>query len=248
MTPHLLIALGTLLPFLGTSLGAASVFLLKKSVPRRLNAAFLGFAAGVMLAASVWSLLLPSLELGGTLWTSLGFFGGGMFFLWSDRIVLRHAESGTLSPTATLVFSVTLHNIPEGMAVGVAVAEALLSHEAAAFTAAAILALGIAVQNFPEGAVISMPLRALGKSRFRSFLPAFLSGTVEPVAAAAAILFTALLRPLLPFCLSFAAGAMIEVVSSELLPNISEDSSHRIGTLFLFLGFLTMMVLDVLLS
>ena len=244
---------GILIPFVGTSLGAAAVFLMKKELSEAVQKCLMGFAAGVMVAASVWSLLLPAIELSGSpqwLPAAAGFAGGIAFLMGcealSERIEKRRKQNR--SQNAMLIFAVTLHNIPEGMAVGVSFAGALKAGSGAAFAAAFALALGIAIQNFPEGAIISMPLAAEGYSKPKAFLYGVLSGVVEPLAAALTLLLTALAVKVLPLLLAFAAGAMVYVCVNELIPYSRSEKSINIGVIGFGVGFLVMMVLDVMFS
>ncbi|MDE6301918.1 MAG: ZIP family metal transporter [Muribaculaceae bacterium] len=254
--------LGILLPFLGTTLGAACVFLMKKNIPSLLHKTLTGFAAGVMVAASVWSLIIPSIEMTGKEGLAsivpavVGFLGGILFLLFLDMAVPhQHVDCeqsegprSRLSKTAKLVFAVTLHNIPEGMAVGVALAAALEHNAYMPMAAAVALSLGIAIQNFPEGAIVSMPLRGADNSRMKSFLMGTLSGAVEPVGAALTILLASVVLPALPYLLAFAAGAMMYVVVEELIPETQEGKHSNMGTLGFAAGFALMMVLDVVLG
>ena len=244
---------GILIPFVGTALGAAAVFLMKKELSAAVQKCLMGFAAGVMVAASVWSLLLPAIELSGSpqwLPAAAGFAGGIAFLMGcevlSERIEKRRKQNR--SQNAMLIFAVTLHNIPEGMAVGVSFAGALKAGTGAAFAAAFALALGIAIQNFPEGAIISMPLAAEGYSKPKAFLYGVLSGVVEPLAAALTLLLTALAVKVLPLLLAFAAGAMVYVCVNELIPYSRSEKSINIGVIGFGVGFLVMMVLDVMFS
>ncbi|MBD5346646.1 MAG: ZIP family metal transporter [Bacteroides sp.] len=253
---------GLLLPFIGTVLGAACVFLMKKSIAPRLQKTLTGFAAGVMVAASVWSLLIPSVDMTGKqgLWSIVpavvGFTVGILFLLFLDVIVPhQHIDSDQsegprshLSKTMKMVFAITLHNIPEGMAVGVALAGAMEHSSYMPMTGAVALAIGIAIQNFPEGAIVSMPLRSAGNTRARSFLYGSLSGIVEPIGAVLTILLASVVVPLLPYLLAFAAGAMMYVVVEELIPETQEGEHSNMGTLGFAFGFLLMMVLDVVLG
>lgn len=254
--------LGLLLPFAGTTLGAACVFLMKKSIPSLLQKTLTGFAAGVMVAASVWSLLIPSIEMTGKegimsiVPAVVGFMVGIVFLLFLDCIVPhQHIDSNQsegpkshLSKTAKLVFAVTLHNIPEGMAVGVALAGAMEHNSYLPMAGALALSIGIAIQNFPEGAIVAMPLRSAGNSRRKSFVMGTLSGIVEPIGAIVTIMLASIVLPILPYLLSFAAGAMIYVVVEELIPETQEGRHSNMGTIGFALGFLLMMVLDVLLG
>ena len=253
---------GILIPFLGTSLGAACVFFLKNTLGDSLQRTLTGFAAGVMVAASVWSLLIPAIEQSAPLGqlsflpAFVGFWVGILFLLALDHLIPHlHAKSGQtegpksrLRKTTMMVLAVTLHNIPEGMAVGVVYA-GLLSGSAQITSAGALaLSLGIAIQNFPEGAIISMPLRAEGVKKERAFLGGVLSGIVEPIGAVLTILAARLVVPALPYLLSFAAGAMLYVVVEELIPEMSQGKHSNLGTLSFAVGFSIMMVLDVALG
>lgn len=252
---------GLSIPFIGTILGAAMVFLLKDRISDRLQKVLLGFAAGVMIAASVWSLLIPAMDMSSVLrfqWlpAAVGFLGGIGFMLVLDSVIPHlHLETevpegpkSKLKKSAMLVFAVTLHNIPEGMAVGVVLAGALSGVTEISTAGALALSIGIAIQNFPEGAIISMPLRAEGNGKGRSFLYGMLSGAVEPVAGIITILLINQLLPILPYLLAFAAGAMIYVVVEELIPEAQTGSHTNISTIGLALGFALMMVLDVALG
>ena len=252
---------GILIPFAGTSLGAAMVFLLKDGLSQGVRRALTGFAAGVMVAASFWSLLQPALEgseqLGKLAFVpaAVGFLAGMGFLLLLD-VLTPHThmdmqdegpKSG-LSRTTKLVLAVTLHNIPEGMAVGVVYAGWMAGGSGVSQTAALALALGIAIQNFPEGAIVSMPLLAEGQPKAKTFLYGVLSGAVEPVASFVTILFASAVVPVLPYLLAFAAGAMMYVVVEELIPEMSEGEHSNVGTIAFALGFVAMMVLDVALG
>ncbi len=251
--PAILAAL--LIPFAGTALGSAFVFFLKKDIAAPVQKAMLGFASGVMVAASVWSLLIPSMEMGaGSVWPAVtGLLGGFAFLLLIDYVTPHIHASGQaegprsrLSRTAKLALAVTIHNFPEGMAVGVAIAGALNSGFSMA--GALALSLGIAIQNIPEGAIISMPLRAAGNSRWRAFGIGGLSGIVEPVGGALVLLLASFVTPMMPYLLSFAAGAMLYVVVEELIPETSEGAHSNIGTVGFALGFALMMMLDVVMG
>ena len=252
---------GLLLPFVGTSAGAAMVFLLKDGISQELQRILTGFAAGVMVAASFWSLLEPSLEgsahLGrlSFLPAAVGFLVGMGFLLLLDEVTPHmHMDNGEEGPrtnlkrTTKLILAVTLHNIPEGMAVGVVYANLLAGGELVSGASALVLALGIAIQNFPEGAIVSMPLMAEGMDRKKTFWYGVLSGAVEPVAAVATILASSLVTSLLPYMLAFAAGAMFYVVVEELIPEMSEGEHSNWGTVAFSVGFVLMMVLDVALG
>lgn len=253
---------GLLIPFLGTSLGAGCVFFMQKSLSDNVQRALTGFAAGVMVAASVWSLLIPAMEQAADLgkWSFVpavvGLWAGILFLLGLDHIIphLHRGSSSAEGPksklarTSMLVLAVTLHNIPEGMAVGVVYAGLLAGNTGITATGALALSLGIAIQNFPEGAIISMPLRAEGTSKARAFTYGVLSGVVEPIGALLTILAASLIVPVLPYLLSFAAGAMIYVVVEELIPEMSQGKHSDIGVLLFALGFSVMMMLDVALG
>ena len=253
---------GLLLPFLGTALGAACVFLMRNNMPVLLQKTLTGFAAGVMVAASVWSLLIPSIEMTGregfmsVFPAIIGFAAGILFLLFLDMVVPhQHLEDGEsegpkshLSRTAKLTFAVTLHNIPEGMAVGAVLAAALENNAYVPMAGALALSLGIAIQNFPEGAIVSMPLRMAGNSKKKSFLIGGLSGIVEPAAAVITILLAGIIIPVLPYLLAFASGAMMYVVVEELVPETQEGKHSNMGTIGFAAGFLLMMILDVLLG
>lgn len=256
------VLLGILLPFVGTTLGAACVLFMKGSIPARLQKGLTGFAAGVMVAAAVWSLLIPSIEMTGkegfmSIVPALtGFMVGILFLLFLDCIVPhQHIDSNQsegprshLSRTTKLVFAVTLHNIPEGMAVGVALASAMDHNSYMPMAGAIALSVGIAIQNFPEGAIVSMPLRSAGNSRLKSFVMGTLSGVVEPVGAIITILLAFIVVPVLPYLLAFAAGAMMYVVVEELIPETQEGRHSNMGTIGFAVGFMLMMALDVLLG
>ena len=253
---------GLALPFLGTTLGAACVFFMKKTLRDPVQRALTGFAAGVMVAASVWSLLIPAIEQSASLgrWAFFpafaGFWIGITFLLLLDHVIPHlHQKSAraegphsNLERTTMMVLAVTLHNIPEGMAVGVVYAGYLAGNAQITAAGALALSLGIAIQNFPEGAIISLPLRAEGMSKGRAFVGGVLSGAVEPVGAVATIALAQLIVPALPYLLSFAAGAMLYVVVEELIPEMSEGEHSNIGTVFFALGFSVMMMLDVALG
>lgn len=253
---------GILIPFLGTSFGAACVFFMKKEMGDRLQRMLTGFAAGVMVAASIWSLLIPAMEqvsdMGKMAFVPAvaGFWLGILFLLLLDHIIphlhrnSQRAEGpkSQLKRTTMLVLAVTLHNIPEGMAVGVVYAGYLAGNTQISAAAAMALSLGIAIQNFPEGAIISMPLRAEGTGKPKAFLGGVLSGIVEPIGAILTILAAGLIVPALPYLLSFAAGAMLYVVVEELIPEMSQGEHSDVGTIFFAVGFSVMMMLDVALG
>lgn len=256
------IAIGLLIPFLGTTLGSAMVFLMKNTMNKKLEKILLGFASGVMIAASVWSLLIPSIEMaeeqGIISWVpaTIGFLFGILFLLILDRIIPHmHLDNekpegikSKLRKTTMLVLAVTLHNIPEGMAVGVVFAGAILGNTGITVAGAFALAIGIAIQNFPEGAIISMPLKSEGVSKPKAFLYGMLSGIVEPIGAIITIILTNLVVPVLPYLLSFAAGAMIYVVVEELIPESQSGEHSNIGTIGVAIGFVIMMILDITLG
>lgn len=253
--------LGILIPFAGTALGAAMVFILKKEISESLQKILTGFAAGVMVAASFWSLLQPALESSEHLGTlaflpaAVGFLVGVGFLLLLDEVTphmhFNHQDEGPktgLKRTTKLILAVTLHNIPEGMAVGVVYAGFRSGNAGITSAGALALALGIAIQNFPEGAIVSMPLRAEGMDKGRTFLYGALSGIVEPIAAAITILAASTVVPAMPYFLAFAAGAMMYVVVEELIPEMSEGKHSNWGTIAFSLGFVLMMILDVTLG
>ncbi len=253
---------GLMIPFLGTALGSACVLFMKDRMNPMLQRALTGFAAGVMVAASIWSLLIPAMEQSEAMgkWSFIpavaGFWLGILFLLVLDRIVPHlHMNSdkaegpeSSLQKTTMLVLAVTLHNLPEGMAVGVVYAGLLTGNSGITATGALALSLGIAIQNFPEGAIISMPLRAEGVSKKKAFLYGALSGAVEPIGAALTILAAGFFVPVLPYLLSFAAGAMLYVVVEELIPEMSEGEHSNVGTILFAVGFAVMMALDVALG
>ncbi len=253
---------GITIPFLGTVAGAACVLFMKHSLGELVRRSLAGFAAGVMVVASIWSLLIPAIEqsehMGKLSFVPAfaGFWLGVLFLLALDRII-PHLHVGSeqtegprsnLSRTAMMVLAVTLHNIPEGMAVGVIYAGFLSGSAQITAASALALSIGIAIQNFPEGAIISMPLRAEGEGKGKAFLGGVLSGVVEPIGAALTVLAAHLVIPALPYLLSFAAGAMLYVVVEELIPEMSQGRHSNVGTVFFALGFSIMMVLDVALS
>ena len=256
------LAVGLLLPFLGTTLGAACVFFMKGQMKPLVQKMLLGFASGVMVAASVWSLLIPAMDMSEEMGkyafipAAAGFLLGILFLLGMDRAV-PHLHMGaecaegpkcSLKKTTMLVLAVTLHNIPEGMAVGVVFAGMLSQNTEITVAGAFALSVGIAIQNFPEGAIISMPLKSEGTGKGKAFLYGMLSGAVEPVAAVITILLAGFITPGLPYLLSFAAGAMLYVVVEELIPEASEGEHSNIGTIGFAAGFVLMMILDVALG
>ena len=246
-----------MIPFLGTTLGSAFVFFMKRDMPPVVQKILLGFASGVMVAASVWSLIIPSIEMGtgpsAIIAPTIGLLAGFAFLLLIDYVTPHiHLAGGPegpksrLSRTAKLALAVTIHNFPEGMAVGVAIAGALTADFNMA--GALALSLGIAIQNVPEGAIISMPLRAEGNSRWKAFGIGALSGIVEPLGGALVLLLASAVTPLMPYLLAFAAGAMLYVVIEELIPETAEGQHSNLGTIGFALGFALMMVLDVVLG
>ena len=253
---------GLAIPFVGTTLGSAMVFLMKNKINIKVEKLLLGFASGVMIAASIWSLIMPSIamaeEQGKIAWVpaSIGFLLGIVFLLVLDSIIPHlHLNSDSpegisskLKKTTMMVLAVTLHNIPEGMAVGVVFAGAMLGNTGITMASAFALAIGIAIQNFPEGAIISMPLKSEGISKLKAFWYGTLSGIVEPIGAIITILLTNLVVPVLPYFLSFAAGAMIYVVVEELIPESQTGEHSNIGTVGVAIGFVIMMILDVALG
>lgn len=254
--------LGLMIPFLGTVLGSGLVFLMKEKLNKKVEKLLLGFASGVMIAASIWSLIMPSInmaeEQNKIAWVpaAIGFLFGIVFLLTLDSII-PHLHLGSEKPegvksklkkTTMMVFAVTLHNIPEGMAVGVTFAGYLLGNTGITITGAIALAIGIAIQNIPEGAIVSMPLKSEGVSKPKSFIYGALSGIVEPIGAILTILLINILTPILPYLLSFAAGAMIYVVVEELIPESQAGEHSNIGTIGVAIGFVIMMILDVALG
>ena len=254
--------IGLLIPLLGTMFGSAFVFLMKKEMSAVLQKTLLGFASGVMVAASVWSLLIPAIEMeeGAGRWSvfpaAVGFLLGMGFLLLIDELT-PHLHLGAnqpegprsrLSRTAMLSLAVTIHNLPEGMAVGVVFAGAGTGDTHISLAAAVAVSLGIAIQNIPEGAIISMPMRAAGNTRWRSFVIGSLSGVVEPMGGLVVILLASMMTPILPYMLAFAAGAMLYVVVEELIPEASEGTHTNMSTIGFALGFVLMMVLDVVLG
>ncbi|MBO4251022.1 MAG: ZIP family metal transporter [Paludibacteraceae bacterium] len=260
MTPTILICL--LVPLLGTMLGASFVFFMKRDMPARLQKALLGFASGVMVAASVWSLLIPAIEMPQTtglmqvMPAAVGFLLGVGFLLLIDELT-PHLHVGSdkpegvksrLSRTAMLALAVTIHNLPEGMAVGVVIAGAQDGHAHISLMGALAMSIGIAIQNIPEGAIISMPMRAAGNSRWKAFLIGSLSGVVEPIGGLLIILLASLFLPAMPYLLAFAAGAMMYVVVEELIPEASSGTHSNLSTIGFAIGFVLMMVLDVVMG
>ena len=256
MDIYMKIFVGIMIPFIGTSLGSAVAFLFKNKVNSIFEKIFLGFASGVMIAASVWSLLIPSIEMAasqgkiGWLPAASGLIIGTLFLKVVDKL-FENKNINSLSEdkkTNMLVFSVTLHNIPEGMAVGVVFASLLSNNSNIQIASAFALAIGIAIQNFPEGAAISLPLRSKGEKLSKSFFIGVISGIVEPIAALITILLSGFITNLLPFLLAFAAGAMIFVIVEELIPESQNGKYSSLGTISLIMGFIVMMILDVTLG
>ncbi|MBQ3079235.1 MAG: ZIP family metal transporter [Clostridia bacterium] len=251
-----------LLPLLGTTLGAACVFFVRKSLPRGVQRSFTGFAAGVMVAASVWSLLIPSMEYASGmenfsfLPAAVGFAVGMLFLMMLDRLIPHlhmntdepEGRKSNLKKSSMMALAVALHNLPEGMAVGVVLAGMIGEGGAVSAHAALALSLGIAIQNFPEGAIISVPLKQEGVKKGKAFFLGFLSGAVEPIAALITLLIAGAVASALPYVLGFAAGAMLYVVVEELIPEMSEGEHSHIGTVAFSVGFLVMMALDVMLG
>lgn len=253
--------LGILIPFFGTTLGSSMVLFMKDKINEKLEKVLLGFASGVMIAASVWSLLIPAIEMAKAQkiqsWipTSVGFMFGIIFLLLINRITekLRINDSDEMrnveeNKSKMMILAITLHNIPEGMAVGVALAGALVGNVGISIAGAIALSIGIAIQNFPEGAIVSMPLKAKGYTRRKSFLYGTMSGIVEPIGAIITLLLTNIVVPILPYLLSFAAGTMIYVVTKELVPESQKNEKTDIITLFTAIGFVIMMILDITLG
>lgn len=251
------------IPFLGTTLGSAMVFLLKEKLDDKIQKAMLGFASGVMVAASCWSLIIPSIDMSVELGklafvpAAVGLLLGFLFLLGLDFLIPHlHVnsekpeglQSTNISRTMMLLFAVTLHNIPEGMAVGVIFASFMNGNSLITLASVFALCIGIAIQNIPEGAIISLPLKNEGNSKFKSFVYGSLSGIVEPIAAIITIWLINLIEPLLPYFLAFAAGAMLYVVVEELIPEASEGEHSNIATIGFALGFIIMMILDVALG
>lgn len=254
--------IGLIIPFIGTTLGSAMVFLMKNKINNKIEKLLLGFASGVMIAASIWSLIIPSIDMAtkqniiAWLPAAIGFLLGMLFLLLLDSIIPHlHLNSkkpegmdSKLKKITMMILAVTLHNIPEGMAVGVTFAGALIGNTGITMAGAMALSIGIAIQNFPEGAIISMPLKTEGKSKTKAFIYGMLSGIVEPIGAIITILLTKLVVPILPYLLSFAAGAMIYVVVEELIPESQNGEHSNIGTIGVAIGFTIMMILDVALG
>ncbi|NVF12034.1 ZIP family metal transporter [Anaerococcus sp. AGMB00486] len=260
------IIIGVLIPFLGTSLGAAMVYLMKNELSNKVQKSLAGFAAGVMVAASIWSLIIPGMDMvenqmGRMAWIPavIGFAVGIAFLLFLDNVIPhQHVDSNvpegpkssSMRKTTMMVLAVIIHNIPEGMAVGVSFAGVLAGETNLAMASAIVLSIGIAIQNFPEGAIISMPLKSQGIGKHKAFGMGVFSGAVEPMAAIITILLSQIMIPILPYLLSFAAGAMLYVVVEELIPEATgEGKDHtNLGTIWFSVGFSVMMILDVMLG
>ena len=248
------IFLGIMIPFIGTVLGSSMVFIMKNKINEKIEKLLLGFASGIMIAASIWSLLIPAIEMSidqnkvAWLQATIGFVLGILFLMLLDYVIpflkLKKVNRKNRK-TAMMVLAVTIHNIPEGMAVGVAFAGVLLGNSAVTLASAFALAIGIGIQNVPEGTIVSMPLKSIGVKKKKSFLYGSLSGIVEPIAAFITILLIKLVVPILPLLLAFAAGAMIYVVINELIPESQIGKNKNFGTVGLTLGFIIMMILDV---
>ncbi len=257
------VIIGLDLPFIGTCLGAACVYLLKDQLKESVQKILTGFAAGVMMAASIWSLLIPAIEQEASkgkfavLPAFIGFWIGILFLLFLDSVIphlhqfdkeVEGIQKRSISKTTMMVLAVAIHNLPEGMAVGVVYAGYLSGNSAITISGALTLALGIAIQNFPEGAIVSMPLHSEGLSKNKAFLYGVISGAVEPIGALLTILLARYIVPALPYLLSFAAGAMIYVVVEELIPEMSQGKHSNLATIFFACGFSLMMLLDVMLG
>ena len=242
-----------LIPFIGTTLGSLMVFLMKNKINNLVEKILLGFSAGIMIASSIWSLIMPSIEMASKqkvisfIPASIGFILGILFLMNLDKF-LPSSLQNKKDKTSKMIFAVTMHNIPEGMAVGVAVSCAIVSKSNLLMASAYALSLGIAIQNFPEGAIVSMPLKAVGFTKKKAFLYGVLSGIVEPISSLITLLLTSKIVLILPYLLSFAAGAMIYVVCEELIPNYHSENNSNIGTFSLAIGFIFMMILDVALG
>lgn len=253
---------GLMIPLIGTVLGSGMVFFMRDKMNSRLEKILLGFASGVMIAASIWSLLIPSIEMAEShnmiAWipAAIGFLLGIAFLLLLDSVIPHlHVKSdepegfpAKLKKSTMLILAVTLHNIPEGMAVGVTFASVFIGHTGITLAGALTLAIGIAIQNFPEGAIISMPLKSQGMSKIKAFFYGSLSGIVEPISSMITIVLTSYVVPILPYLLSFAAGAMIYVVVEELIPESQSGHHSNLGTIGVAVGFVLMMILDVALG
>lgn len=245
---------GILIPFIGTSFGSALVFFMKNNMSERFQKVTVGFAGGVMIAASVWSLIIPSVEMAQNqhiiswLPATVGLFLGVFFLIFINNLAQKFENKKTGKKLNMLIFSVTLHNIPEGMAVGVSFAAFLAGNAGVELYEAMLLAIGIAIQNIPEGAIISMPLKSEGTGKLKAFCYGVLSGIVEPIAAIITVMLINIVVPILPYLLSFAAGAMIYVVVEELIPEIHQGGKSTLGVIGLTFGFAVMMILDIALG
>lgn len=245
---------GILIPFIGTSFGSGLVFLIGEKFSEKFNKIIVGFAAGVMLAASIWSLILPSVEMAeeqgviSFVPAAVGFTLGVVFLIFINKLAEEFENKRSGKKINMTIFSVTLHNIPEGMAVGVCFAGFLAQNAGISLLEAIVLAIGIGIQNIPEGAIISMPLKADGQKKTKAFFAGVLSGVVEPIAALITILLINIVVPILPYLLSFAAGAMVFVVVEELIPEMHENSKSVLGIIGVTAGFIVMMVLDIVLG
>ena len=245
---------GILVPFIGTSFGSSFVFFMKKNMSENFQKIIIGFASGVMIAASVWSLILPAVEMaenqGVISWipATVGLLLGVIFLLFINKMAEKFENRRNGKKLNMLLFSVTLHNIPEGMAVGVCFAGFLAGNAGISFLEAVVLAIGIAIQNIPEGAIISMPLKMKGISKGKAFLYGVMSGIVEPIAAIITVLLTNIVVPILPYLLAFAAGAMIFVVVEELMPEMHSGKKSMLGVIGVTIGFAVMMILDIALG
>ena len=245
---------GILIPFIGTSFGSGLVFLIGEKFSEKFNKIIVGFAAGVMLAASIWSLILPSVEMAeeqgviSFIPATVGFALGVIFLIFINKLAEKFENKRSGKKLNMTIFSVTLHNIPEGMAVGVCFAGFLAQNAGISLLEAIVLAIGIGIQNIPEGAIVSMPLKAGGMSKIKSFGYGVLSGIVEPISALITILLINIVVPILPYLLSFAAGAMVFVVVEELIPEMHENSKSVLGVVGVTAGFIVMMVLDIVLG
>ena len=245
---------GILIPFIGTSFGSSFVFFMKKNMSENFQKIIIGFASGVMIAASVWSLILPAVEMaenqGVISWipATVGLLLGVIFLLFINKMAEKFENRPNGKKLNMLLFSVTLHNIPEGMAVGVCFAGFLAGNAGISFLEAVVLAIGIAIQNIPEGAIISMPLKMKGISKGKAFLYGVMSGIVEPIAAIITVLLTNIVVPILPYLLAFAAGAMIFVVVEELMPEMHSGKKSMLGVIGVTIGFAVMMILDIALG
>lgn len=259
MPDYVIVIIGLTMPFVGTALGASMVVFAKNGIKPWLQKVLLGFASGVMIAASIWSLIIPALEapINGGLWPVVIGFAVGMGFLLLLDTIIPHLHINSDKPegvkvkinrTSMMIFAVALHNIPEGIAVGVTFAGALTGNAGITFMGALALAIGIAIQNFPEGAIVSLPLRIEGHSRTKSFLIGSFTGIIEPIAAVITILLTELMVPILPYLLAFAAGAMVYVVIEELIPESQQGEHSNLATVGFLVGFVAMLILSIALA